>query len=77
MKVVYCIVNITATDGIHTVLCVLDLRVGEKPDEIGTEAPTGEQFVLNSAKNKMIAWNYHHEQEQQKLAHKADLSLSY
>ena len=51
----HCIVNITATDGIHTVLCVLDLRVGEKPDEIGTEAPTGEQFVLNSAKNKMIA----------------------
>ena len=51
----HCIVNISATDGIHTVFCVLDLHVEKKPEEIGTEAQTGEQFVLNSAKNKTIA----------------------
>ena len=54
----HCIVNITATDGIHTVFCVLDLRVGEKPDEIRTEAQTGEQFALNQGKNEVNTYNY-------------------
>ena len=49
----HCIVNITATDGVNTVFCVLALHVEKKPEEIGTEAQ-GEQFVLNSAKNKLI-----------------------
>ena len=52
------IVNISATDGIHTVFCVLDLHVEKKHEEIGAEVQTGEQFLLNSGKNELIAYNY-------------------
>ena len=40
----HCIFNVTATDGIHTVFCVLDLHVVK---ERGPEAQIGEQCVLN------------------------------
>ncbi|XP_067044679.1 uncharacterized protein [Acropora muricata] len=53
----HCIVNISATDGIHTVFCVLDLHIEKKPEEIGTEAQT--ERNIKGATNNEYKMNCH------------------
>ena len=53
-----CTIRITARDGEHTVFCVLALLVAKKPEGTVNRAQTGEQFVLHSGENEVIAYTY-------------------